>query len=143
MPVTRAVAAVATAVAPVAPADVPSPASGGPLRLLSVVPAPGAQVPTMISVRFEFDRPLDPRLLAGAIAFEYPDPGVTLLVPPFRHVVLRLESAGRVLVAEPPELLVGRELTVRLSPALRGVDGSSPSPEILASLSYHVMELPP
>ena len=75
----------------------------------------------------------------------------TLLVPkaeelvadPFRHVRLRLEGDGRTLVIEPREMLVGRDVRVRISDALRAADGSRAAADMPTTLMYRVMELPP
>ena len=113
------------------------------LRLLRVTPPDGSFIETRAWVELEFDRALDPASLAGAVSLEYVEPRATFLADPFRHVGVRLLPDRATLVIEPPELLVGREVRVRLTSALRGADGSREAQDLPQVLTYRVMELPP
>ena len=86
---------------------------------------------------------LEPSSILGALSFEYVEPNATFLADPFRHVGFRLSPDGRMLIVEPSELLVGREVRARLSPTLRGSDGSRGAPDVAQVFTFRVMELPP
>ena len=121
----------------------PPPSPSAPLRLLRVSPPDGSLIAPRATLVLEFDRMLEPSSILGALSFEYVEPNATFLADPFRHVGFRLSPDGRMLIVEPSELLVGREVRARLSPTLRGSDGSRGAPDVAQVFTFRVMELPP
>jgi hypothetical protein len=124
----------------------------GPLQLLAFRPADGSSLMTRARFQFVFDRPLDPASISPrAVAMEYLDPGVILLVDPFDFIGVTLAADARSIVVEPPELLAGKIVRVNLTDALAARDGRRLErndleplpPGVMRRFTYHVLELPP